>query len=522
MAGTPLGDPIEVSALRQALSHLPGMPSQRPPVTLASVKACYGHTEGAAGITGVLLAAQALHIRASPPIMHLRTVNPFVEAAFSDWSRSGSSGSSAPRTLQPAVDESAMPRAAGASSFGMSGVNAHVLIAAPPHSSPPVDPREAKAAVQWRRQRAWPVPPLHAALPQVHVRALAAVFAVNVISPRLSALLDHGLHGTSCMPAAAWLDIMQAAGRILSGSNTLLTDCVIGSILQLHAADEAASLTCSVSLSDGVATISSSEGSHLQSLVQCNAPATAAATRHRASSHPSEFAAVLTSLDGCDFWTLANGQLPRRAVAGLAASEASSSDMRAICSLESASCLPLHSVYLDARAAHACAAFAWQPLHADSAPWVACTSTASVDMHSQVSLQSGSRTAMLSGLQHKRVLSVRSGRAASPAMQLLWKPTPLPPQLQPLRPGVNWLLLSSGPCSIQDLVVDALATLPGVVIVRYQRHPHADDGQQQQQQPHIVVHSDAELQAVLSTTQADHAFCIQQPPPAAGVPGMPS
>ncbi len=44
-AGTPLGDPIEVGALRQAL----GTGFVAVPLALISSKACYGHTEGAAG-----------------------------------------------------------------------------------------------------------------------------------------------------------------------------------------------------------------------------------------------------------------------------------------------------------------------------------------------------------------------------------------------------------------------------------------------------------------------------------------
>ena len=45
--GTPLGDPIEVGALGNAFAHSPGN------VALGSVKASYGHTEGAAGLTGM-------------------------------------------------------------------------------------------------------------------------------------------------------------------------------------------------------------------------------------------------------------------------------------------------------------------------------------------------------------------------------------------------------------------------------------------------------------------------------------
>ena len=55
--GTPLGDPIETGALGQALSRK-GQPTPHT-VTIASVKSCYGHTEGAAGLTGALIAIQA-------------------------------------------------------------------------------------------------------------------------------------------------------------------------------------------------------------------------------------------------------------------------------------------------------------------------------------------------------------------------------------------------------------------------------------------------------------------------------
>jgi len=56
--GTPLGDPIETGALGQALSRK-GRDSGLHPVRIAAVKSCYGHAEGAAGLTGALLAIQA-------------------------------------------------------------------------------------------------------------------------------------------------------------------------------------------------------------------------------------------------------------------------------------------------------------------------------------------------------------------------------------------------------------------------------------------------------------------------------
>jgi Beta-ketoacyl synthase, C-terminal domain len=52
--GTPLGDPIEVGALAKALSDAQKAlgPEAGGGLAFGSVKSVYGHTEGAAGITG--------------------------------------------------------------------------------------------------------------------------------------------------------------------------------------------------------------------------------------------------------------------------------------------------------------------------------------------------------------------------------------------------------------------------------------------------------------------------------------
>ncbi len=76
-----------MGALGQALSARQDSPlaGVRAPVAIASVKACFGHTEGAAGLTGALLAAQSLNRVCAPAVMHLRTPNAYVEAALGDW-----------------------------------------------------------------------------------------------------------------------------------------------------------------------------------------------------------------------------------------------------------------------------------------------------------------------------------------------------------------------------------------------------------------------------------------------------
>ena len=49
------------------------------------MKACYGHTEGAAGIHGAMLAVLAVQARGVPSVMHSRQLNPYVDAALGDW-----------------------------------------------------------------------------------------------------------------------------------------------------------------------------------------------------------------------------------------------------------------------------------------------------------------------------------------------------------------------------------------------------------------------------------------------------
>ena len=53
--------------------------------TAGSTKACYGHTEGTAGLHGALLAVHVLQHCTAPPVQHNRELNPYVAAALKDW-----------------------------------------------------------------------------------------------------------------------------------------------------------------------------------------------------------------------------------------------------------------------------------------------------------------------------------------------------------------------------------------------------------------------------------------------------
>lgn len=124
--GTPIGDPIEVSALTQAFRSAG---SQRNFCAIGSVKTNIGHLDTAAGAAGLIKTVLSLQHRQIPPSLHFESPNSqidfagspfFVNSRLRDWN-----GPS--------------PLRAGVNSFGIGGTNAHVVVEEAPErvSSPP-------------------------------------------------------------------------------------------------------------------------------------------------------------------------------------------------------------------------------------------------------------------------------------------------------------------------------------------------------------------------------------------------
>jgi amino acid adenylation domain-containing protein len=123
--GTPLGDPIEVRALATVFSE--ARPSDRP-LRIGSVKTNLGHTESASGVAGLIKTALALWHEEIPAQLHFSTPSPHI-----DWDQMPIRVV----TERTAWPTGGRPRLAGVSSFGLSGTNAHVVLAeAPPASTP--------------------------------------------------------------------------------------------------------------------------------------------------------------------------------------------------------------------------------------------------------------------------------------------------------------------------------------------------------------------------------------------------
>ncbi|TQF16693.1 SDR family NAD(P)-dependent oxidoreductase [Myxococcus llanfairpwllgwyngyllgogerychwyrndrobwllllantysiliogogogochensis] len=132
--GTPLGDPIELRALGAVLGK--GRPEDRP-FFIGSVKTNIGHLEPAAGIAGVIKTILSLQHQEIPPHLHFRTPNPHVE-----WDRIPARVP-VERVPWPAHEGR---RIAGVSSFGLSGINAHVVLEeAPSATVPAASDEEAQA-----------------------------------------------------------------------------------------------------------------------------------------------------------------------------------------------------------------------------------------------------------------------------------------------------------------------------------------------------------------------------------------
>ena len=129
---TPMGDPIEVAALKRVFA---GVRSAGGRCALGSVKSSVGHLIHAAGVTGFINGALSLYHKKLPPVLFFDSPNPnlgledspfYVNTRLEDW---------APSTH---------PRRAGVSSFGVGGTNAHVVLeeAPQPEVSTPSRPRQ--------------------------------------------------------------------------------------------------------------------------------------------------------------------------------------------------------------------------------------------------------------------------------------------------------------------------------------------------------------------------------------------
>lgn len=115
--GTPVGDPIEISALTQAFRQTTDRVGF---CGIGSVKSNIGHTDTAAGVANFLKVALALQHRQLPPSLFFESNNPACDFERSPFYVN--------HTLKPWTPPVGVPRRAGVSSLGVGGTNAHMVL----------------------------------------------------------------------------------------------------------------------------------------------------------------------------------------------------------------------------------------------------------------------------------------------------------------------------------------------------------------------------------------------------------
>jgi acyl transferase domain-containing protein len=122
--GTPLGDPIEVEALKSVL--LDGRSADQQCI-IGSSKTNIGHMEAAAGMAGIIRASLILQHGEVPPHLHLKQMNPQIHLEGTPFHVA---------TEPAALPRNGRPLLAGVNGFGFGGANCHIVLEEAPAMAP--------------------------------------------------------------------------------------------------------------------------------------------------------------------------------------------------------------------------------------------------------------------------------------------------------------------------------------------------------------------------------------------------
>ncbi|HEX7241858.1 MAG TPA: type I polyketide synthase, partial [Longimicrobiaceae bacterium] len=220
---TPMGDPVEVTALAKAFNT-----RDRGFCALGSVKTNIGHLDAAAGVASLIKTVLALEHGEIPPSLHFTEPNPRLDLA-------GSPFYVADRLL-PWTPPAGVPRRAGVSSFGVGGTNAHLVL-----EEAPREPARAPAA----------------AAPELLVLSARTPEALE----RLSAATAGGLEGDSGLDLRDAAFTLQQGRRAFPHRRTLVAGSTAEAAALLRGGDAARVATHAAADSDpGVAFLFSGLG----------------------------------------------------------------------------------------------------------------------------------------------------------------------------------------------------------------------------------------------------------------------
>jgi len=240
--GTPLGDPIELGALRSAAAEAATDDERWTTVMrVCAVKSSIGHSEPASGVAGMLCAVESLSHKTIHAMIHVRALNAHLNAAASSVVHA----TVVPRIVAGFIGASS----ASASAFAFQGTNAHGLARSRSSSSSVVG-RTAKphgASSFWLDERAhWLARRNHAWIRRADVaygrilyvaRAARGCQRRDAGGTRTASLHHHVIHGRAIAPATALIELFLESA--MDGSRSVGSDVVIPHPLRLSAEDDA-------------------------------------------------------------------------------------------------------------------------------------------------------------------------------------------------------------------------------------------------------------------------------------------
>lgn len=188
--GTPLGDPIEIGALRAAVDG-------DEVVRVFAAKSVLGHSEPASGLASLLLATDALQASSSIFATHVRAVNPHLTSCDDNLD-----------LMIPRERSTMSFKTASASAFAFQGTNAHAVVRM-------VSNREMNLATTRTTALANLAPRWLARTPHGWIKTGEVapwggrvVFTAKLVGALGSAmLLDHIVHGKPIAPGTALLEL---------------------------------------------------------------------------------------------------------------------------------------------------------------------------------------------------------------------------------------------------------------------------------------------------------------------------
>jgi aspyridone synthetase (hybrid polyketide synthase/nonribosomal peptide synthetase) len=119
--GTPAGDPVEARAISEALFDEAPSSDATDPLYVGSIKTVIGHTEGCAGLAGVMKVLVAIKHRTIPPNLLFENLNPAILPYY------GKIQIPTEALPWPQIPTGS-PLRASVNSFGFGGTNAHTII----------------------------------------------------------------------------------------------------------------------------------------------------------------------------------------------------------------------------------------------------------------------------------------------------------------------------------------------------------------------------------------------------------